>query len=400
MRKAIDKTVKMNITEVKYLLEFIIENNSKLQEIGIDPISLNISGPSGIGKTSLIKQTCDKLGIHSVKKNLAQIDDLGEIMGFPIKEYEVTKIEGDKTKARWIPEAVLTTATDKGWTPTTRTRMGYAKPEWLTTNEKMVLILDDFNRCQPRFMQAIMEIVDNQSYFSWKLPKGSTIVLSSNPDNGDYNVTTEDTAQTSRYFRVDCKFDANIWAKYAEAIGIDERCINFVLLHPEMVNDNCNARIVTKFFNSIRFIKDFAEPSSLLLIQSLGEISVGSVFVTTFTQFIHDKLDKMVTPKYILETKDFNIVQYKIKELVGQGSNTRLDIASVLSHRLINYTTVLFEKKEFKPEFSLRIGEIIEQNDLLPSDLVYLIARELVGANRNRFLNILTKPAVAQKILI
>jgi hypothetical protein len=48
----------------------------------------------------------------------------------------------------------------------------------------------------------------------------------------------------------------------------------------------------------------------------------------------------------------------------------------------------------------LRIGDIIEQDELLPADLVYLIARELVGANRNRFLNILTKPAVAQKILI
>jgi len=29
MRKAIDKTVKMNITEVKQLLEYIIENNLK-----------------------------------------------------------------------------------------------------------------------------------------------------------------------------------------------------------------------------------------------------------------------------------------------------------------------------------------------------------------------------------
>jgi hypothetical protein len=396
MRKAIDRTVKMNISEVKTLLEYIIENNSKLQEVGIDPISINISGASGIGKTSLIKQTCEKLSIQAIKKNLAQIDDLGEITGFPIKEYEI----GKEGKVKWIAEAVLSTATDKGWTPSGRTRMGYAKPEWLISEKPMVLILDDFNRCQPRFMQAIMEIVDNQSYFSWKLPKGSTIVLSSNPDNGDYNVTTEDSAQTSRYFKVDCKFDAYIWAKYAESIGIDERCINFVLLHPEMINDNCNARIVTKFFNSIRFIKDFSQPDSLLLIQSLGEASVGSVFVTTFTQFIHDKLDKMVTPKYILETVDFNLVKFKIQDLIGTGSSVRLDIASVIAHRIINYTSTLFEKKEFKPEYSLRVGEIIEQDQLFPADLIYVIARELVGANRNRFLNILSKPAVANKILI
>jgi len=224
-RKAVNQEVKMNVSEVRDLLTFIVENNKKLVGIGELPISLNIKGPSGVGKTSVIKQVFEKMEMPMIKKNLSQIDDLSEITGFPIKEYEVLKTEKDVQKVRWVPEAILSVAAEKGWVSSGKIRMGYAKPEWLVGNDKtpIGLVLDDFNRCQPRFLQAIMEIVDNQTYFSWTLPKGSTVVLSSNPDNGEYNVTTEDTAQTSRYFEVNCKFDAKIWARYAESINVDER---------------------------------------------------------------------------------------------------------------------------------------------------------------------------------
>lgn len=407
-RKAIDLSVQMNISEIEELVTFIIETNKKLQEIGEDPIAINIQGPSGIGKTSVVKQIGIKNGVTNfVKKNLAQIDDLGEIVGFPLKEYEVKKdvvnptTKEVKSNIKWVPEAVLHIAEKKGYEATSRVRQGYAKPEWLVGKEKerCILFLDDFNRCQPRFLQAIMEIVDNQSYFSWKLPPGSTVVLSSNPDNGSYNVSSEDDAQTSRYFRVAAKFDAKVWARYAEKINLDERGINFLLLHPELVTDTCNARIITKFFNSIRFIDDFSKPESLLMIQTLGEASVGSAFVTTFVQFIHDKLDKMISPKDIFDYQDFSVAKAQITKLIGKGDSIRLDLASVLTHRIINYVLTCIEKPgTFTQAMSLRVGELISAEDFLPGDLSYILARETVSGNRNRFLNILGNPQVVSKL--
>jgi len=175
--------------------------------------------------------------------------------------------------------------------------------------------------------------------------------------------------------------------------------INFVLLHPEMVNDNCNARIVTKFFNSIRFIPDFEKPESLFLIQTLGEASVGSAFVTTFTQFIHDKLDKMISPAQIFEYEEFLSARAQITRLIGSQDEIRLDIAAVLMHRIINYVLTLFENRKFTPEISLRIGDIIAADNLFPGDLTYLLARELVSSHKNRFLNILGNPKVHEKLL-
>lgn len=62
--------------------------------------------------------------------------------------------------------------------------------------------------------QAVMEIICRQEYISWKLPKNTTIVLTENPDNGNYNVNSMDEAMSSRYMKFDVKFDVRSWANY------------------------------------------------------------------------------------------------------------------------------------------------------------------------------------------
>lgn len=42
-----------------------------------------------------------------------------------------------------------------------------------------------------------MTLIDEQSYTSWALPKGSTIILTCNPSDQDFMVQSEDSAQAS-----------------------------------------------------------------------------------------------------------------------------------------------------------------------------------------------------------
>ena len=80
---------------------------------------------------------------------------------------------------------------------TGKVRMSYAPPAWLPTEENpngCILMLDDFSRASTMFMQAIMEIINTAEYISWKLPKYTSIVLTSNPDDGQYNVSSLDNA--------------------------------------------------------------------------------------------------------------------------------------------------------------------------------------------------------------
>lgn len=42
-----------------------------------------------------------------------------------------------------------------------------------------------------------------------------------NPDNGDYQVTSMDEAQKTRFISCQLKFDVDCWAKWAEEVNMD-----------------------------------------------------------------------------------------------------------------------------------------------------------------------------------
>jgi hypothetical protein len=108
------------------------------------------------------------------------------------------------------------------------------------------------------------------------------------------------------------KFDIDCWGKWAEENDIDGRCINFLLMHPELVTTDVNSRSVSMFFNSISSVKSFDD--SLPLIQMIGEGSVGPEFSSLFTMFINNKLDKMISPENIFK-QDEKYVMTTLKSL-------------------------------------------------------------------------------------
>ena len=195
-------------------------------------------------------------------------------------------------------------------------------------------------------MQATMEILDRQEYVSWKLPRNWHVILTTNPDNGDYNVTSLDVAQRTRFISCELKYDVNVWAKWAENIGLDGRCINFMLMNPELVNQRVNPRSITTFFNAISSIPDFFK--ELPLIQMIGEGSVGVDFATMFSIFINNKLDKIIGPKDIFE-KDENYVIGALAAATGKDDDFRADISSVITTRIVNYS-LMFEEQSFSPQ--------------------------------------------------
>ena len=208
----------------------------------------------------------------------------------------------------WVDELAVSEYLKNGYKMTGKNRMSYCAPEWIADAKAGgILLLDDWNRADTRFIQAVMELIDRQSYISWTLPKDWHIILTANPDNGDYMVNSVDSAQKTRYVTANLKFDVDVWAQWAEGAGIDTRCINFLLLHPELVTQETNARSITTFFNAISSFDSFED--NLSMIQMIGEGSVGDAFASMFTTFINNKLDKLVTPKDLLTHE--NVIEQK-----------------------------------------------------------------------------------------
>lgn len=392
--------VSLNTSELKSFLKTIIGNNVKLQEQEKPAIAVEVIGESGIGKTSSVLQLAEELSMNFVKLNLAQIEELGDLVGFPIRQFQMAKNKGTSEKpvwsTKWADEHLIESYKESGWKATGKSQMAYCAPEWIANKkEGGILVLDDWNRADVRFIQAVMELIDRQEYISWKLPKNWHIILTANPDTGDYLVQSIDSAQKTRFISANLKFNVDDWAAWAESANIDGRCINFLLMHPELVTQETNARSITTFFNAISGFESFEE--SLSMIQMIGEGSVGPEFATMFTQFIHNKLDKLISPKVMLTHESDSYVVSTCKSCIGTDDDYRADIASVLCTRLANYALHYATTNSITQKIIDRIM-ILSTEEIFANDLKYYAIREILNGNKNKFKALMLKQEVLEMV--
>jgi len=389
-KKEAESGLSLNIDELKDYLRHIIKNNRYIQGNGKTPVAVEIEGDSGLGKTSAALQLGKELGLDVVKLNLSQIEEIGDLVGFPVKEYKMVKGEEEK----WVIHEAMESCKEEGYLVSGQSRMSYSPPEWIA-NKKAggILLLDDYSRAELRFIQATMELIDRQTYISWKLPEDWHIILTTNPDNGEYLVTTMDNAQRTRVNKVAVKFDVKTWAKWAEEDGIDGRCINFLLMHPEVITEKTNARSVSTFFNTISSFENFED--NLPMIQMLGEGSVGPHLSTLFTTFIANRLDKIMSPKEIVNSSNWNAVKDALTKTIGVNEKYRADIAGVLSTRIINYTVTSSHKEKVTPKIIDRIKNLVE-SDIFADDLKFYIVRAILNGNQKEFSPMMTSPGLVK----
>jgi hypothetical protein len=412
--------VNLNIDDLKGFVNHVITNNRFLQEQGKPPVAIEVVGESGIGKTSTVVELAKENNLNFVKLNLAQIEELGDLVGFPVRQFQMykektikkvddlnytaaqrtaaagdlAKMTGTVTKkvGQWVDELAVSEYLKNGYKMTGKNRMSYAAPEWIADKkEGGILLLDDWNRADVRFIQAVMELIDRQTYISWSLPKDWHIILTANPDNGDYMVNSIDSAQKTRYITANLKFDVNVWGRWAEEAGIDTRCINFLLLHPELVTQETNARSITTFFNAISSFDSFED--NLSMVQMIGEGSVGDAFASMFTTFINNKLDKLVTPKDLLTHENESYILGELRGCIGKDDAYRADIASTLATRLGNYAVVYSKENTITQKLTDRLIALCTK-DYFTNDLKYLIVRTIFNGNKQKFNKMMMNPEI------
>tara|TARA_R100000231_G_scaffold30967_1_gene27250 strand:+ start:6396 stop:7661 length:1266 start_codon:yes stop_codon:yes gene_type:complete len=417
--------VNLNIDELKDFVNHVVNNNRFLQKQGKKPVAIEVVGESGIGKTTSIMDMARDHDLDFVKLNLAQIEELGDLVGFPVRQFQMYKEKEVKVSnknlnissaatddllklanqtttkkvGQWVDELAVAEYLKSGWKMTGNNRMSYCAPEWIAGKKKGgILLLDDWNRADVRFIQAVMELVDRQTYISWTLPEDWHIILTANPDNGDYMVNSVDSAQKTRYITANLKFDVDVWARWAEAEGIDSRCINFLLMHPELVTQETNARSISTFFNAISSFENFDK--NLALIQMIGEGSVGEEFASMFTIFINNKLDKLVAPKDILLHEDEKYILGALTSCMGKSDEDgyRADIASTLATRLANFSVVYSNGNTINQKVTDRLIKLCT-GEHFSNDLKYLIVRTIFNGNKQKFNKFMMNPEIIKMTL-
>ncbi|MCT4615503.1 MAG: AAA family ATPase [Marinifilaceae bacterium] len=342
--------LKSSSEEVKNFIKHIIKTNEEFEKLGQKKSSACIWGKHGIGKTELVEQIANELNYKFVYIAPAQFEEMGDLVGMP-------KIKEDFTD--FIP------------------------PKWVPKNEEAgILLIDDVNRADERILKGIMQLLQNYELISWKLPKQWHIILTANPDGGDYSVSTMDDAMLTRMMHITMEFDVKAWAKWAENNKVDKRGINFVLTYPEMVAGRLTTpRSLVQFFKSIYSIKDLEK--NLPLVQALAASSLEEETVAAFITFVQQNLTELVEPEKILKTKQFERdVESHINSIVDKEV-LRVDILATLCTRLSNYL-ILNNIKPKEAEL-LNLQKFIKL-EILPNDLRLNLLQDLVSSP-NKHLN-------------
>lgn len=350
-------------SEVNAFIDHILANQLGSPSASKQKTPICIWGKHGIGKTELVATMAKEKGYAFAYIAPAQFEEMGDLIGMPT-------IEEGKTV--------------------------FKAPAWVPTAEGPgILLIDDVNRADDRILRGIMQLLQNHELVSWQLPPKWQIILTANPDGGDYSVTPMDDAMLTRMLHITLQFDVLEWAKWAERNGIDQRGIQFVLTHPTSLSgERTTPRTLVQFFEHLPSIPDLNQ--QLPLVKLLADSCLDENTVKAFITFIMQGLDRLPQPAELLSSHDFEQqIQQPIAKLVQQGS-LRVDILAALCTRLVNYLSL--HNIQPNPQALANIQAFIKM-PFLPNDLRFALAQDLVGSQNPHLGAIIGDPVIGKLVL-
>lgn len=349
-----------------------------------------IWGHPGVGKTQMVKAFRDRPvewngkmypGYNISNVPVAQFEEMGDLHGIPM-DCVLMRQQNKKTDGyitQWVAQKdqILQAYLSNGWEidtsvpPTTQ----YAPPAWVPQQPgPSIVLLDDWNRASIRIVKGMMQLLQDYGMVSWQLPAGCNIVLTGNPDEQSYQVTSVDSAILTRIKHVTLKEDMTEWAVWAESNGLDFRGISYALRYPEMITgpgrNRTNPRTLSEFCRFLKSISDVGSESERVIRYAnslLDENTVSSMVV-----FFQRDMEMILDPMDILngEEKAFRFIDELMKR-----KEPRIDILSVIADRL--YARI--RQSDCKPE-KTRITNFQKflEMDCVPEDTRHALCRRLV----------------------
>ncbi|MEI6208324.1 MAG: hypothetical protein WCP20_16205 [Desulfuromonadales bacterium] len=191
----------MNIEQMKAVLREIIINTD---------LTPCVVGHRGVGKSAGIVQVCRELGRRYQSLRLGQME-VGDLVGIPYREGAV---------------------------------MHWSCPSWWPgdNDPETVIHCDELNRAQQEdTLQAIFQFVEpplgggQRGLHTHKLAPRHRVVVTINPPDGTYNVTTLDRALIDRLVMLYVETDYHCWARYAHSQHFDGAVQEFLAANQNLL---------------------------------------------------------------------------------------------------------------------------------------------------------------------
>ena len=162
-----------------------------------------VGGP-GLGKTSIVKEIADDMGIECVIVSLAQYDP-GELGGWPVPSGD-----GDTMK-----------------------RM---RPDWMPKSGKGAIFFDELPQAPIGCQNIAAQVVNERRIGPHHLPEGWVVVAAGNRTSDRAGTNTMPTHLRDRLMFVPVEADLEDTIAHFASIGVDHRVRSFLRFRPEFLH--------------------------------------------------------------------------------------------------------------------------------------------------------------------
>lgn len=153
-------------------------NTSKIKNYIDAGLNVIISGPSGTGKTAMITEATESLGLKTKYYSASTLDPFADLVGIPVPNESTRSVD-------------------------------YYRPR--EVDEAEVIFFDELNRAEVKTRNAVFEIIQFRSINGEKLPNLKTVVAAINPVSEEYDTEELDLALFDRF---DSYLESEVVADY------------------------------------------------------------------------------------------------------------------------------------------------------------------------------------------
>lgn len=194
-----------------------------------------LEGPTGIGKSELVKQVAEELGIGFVVLDLSLLEP-PDLVGLPV-------IEDGRTR--------------------------YAVPSTLPTGGAGLLLLEELNRADRTVQQPALQLLTARKLHAYELPPGWVPCAAINPEDGEYQVTPLDPALRCRFLQLKVRADIGAWRAWAERNHLHPIVRRLAALHDDLL-DTVPPRTWTYVSHVVSVMSAAEREDEALLSDALG----------------------------------------------------------------------------------------------------------------------------------
>lgn len=185
-------------------------NNYIMNEVNCLPFYLE--GAPGIGKTEIVKQIADEMGLGYVSFSLVH-HTRNSLLGLPvIKDLE----DGSKYTSYTMSEIIakVLESVSEG-------------------HDEGILLLDEFPCMSESVMPAMLAFLQTKNIGTHSLPRGWVLVLCGNPIQYNKATRSFDAAVTDRIRKIEVEYSIDDFMSYAKEKNFSEHITSYLTLKPD-----------------------------------------------------------------------------------------------------------------------------------------------------------------------